>query len=212
MEANQSTDGILLASGGLDSTTLAYWLTAQGHAIAPLFVDYGQHCATTELETLKAVLDPPISRRLTVVNISDVYRGTNSRLIVEADLWHDEITGDDLYVPYRNLLLMSAAAAFAQAHGIGTVYAAFINSNHAKEIDCSASFFKNLLKVLADYGGIRVELPFRDKSKVDVVRIALEYDVPIGLTYSCQAGSSVPCGACPNCVDRLNALREVGLL
>jgi len=33
-------------------------------------------------------------------------------------------------------------------------------------------------------------------------------DVPIGRTYSCQASSKFPCGACPNCVERLNALSE----
>lgn len=205
-------DGVLLASGGLDSTTLAYWLKAKGKTTCPLFVNYGQHCANTELETLKAVLDAKTLRRLAVVDLSDVYVGTNSRLINEPDLWSEVITGDDLYVPYRNILLMSAAAAFAQARHIGTIYAAFINSNHAKEIDCSASFFKTLLKVLADYGGIRVELPFRAKSKLDVIQIAMEHDVPIGLTYSCQAAAKVPCGACPNCVDRLEALTAAGLL
>ena len=204
----QPVDGVLLASGGLDSTTLAYWLTAQGQTILPLFVNYGQHCAKTELATLKSVLDDEMLSRLAVIDVSDVYMGTKSRLIVAPDLWIDKISGDDLYLPYRNILLMSAAAAYAQARNISTVFAAFINSNHAKEIDCSARFFELLSAVLADFGGIEVNLPFRENSKLDVVRLAIEHDVPIGLTYSCQAAADVPCGACPNCVDRLTRLTQ----
>jgi 7-cyano-7-deazaguanine synthase len=204
--------GVLLASGGLDSTTLAYWLVRQGRPFDPLFVHYGQHCATTELDTLRRVLPRPTSDALQILNVSDVYRGARSRLISEPDLWQDNVGGDDLYLPYRNLLLLSVGAAFAQARGRETVYAAFINSNHAKEIDCSAAFFDSLAKVLADYGGVSVDLPFRTMAKGDVVRLALQHDVPIGLTYSCQAASAVPCGACSNCVDRLEALRQNGLL
>lgn len=203
---------ILLASGGLDSTTLAYWLHRRGEAFDPLFVDYGQHCADTELKTLRRVLPPSYADRVTVVNLSDVYRGSTSRLIAEPDLWREELSGDDLYLPYRNLLLLSCAAAHAQSRGRTAVYSAFINSNHAKEIDCSASFFDSLSRVLSEYGGVRVEMPFRDMSKAEVLRIAVEHEVPVGLTYSCQAASAVPCGACPNCVERLAALRELGLL
>lgn len=207
-----TADGVLLASGGLDSTTLAYWLERRGRRVIPLFIDYGQHCASTELVTAKTVLPPTLVPLIAIVDVADVYRGTSSRLIAEPDLWTDAIAGDDLYLPYRNLLLLSVAAAFAQARGIGTVYSAFINSNHAKELDCSAAFFDSLGAVLTEYGGVRVEMPFRAMSKVDVTRIALDHDVPIGATFSCQAASTVPCGACPNCFERLSALRELGLL
>jgi len=107
---------------------------------------------------------------------------------------------------------LAVGAAYAQSHGRNVIYAAFINSNHAKEIDCSARFFDSLGVIMADYGGVRVEMPFREMSKVDVIRLGMEHEVPIGLTYSCQAASEVPCGACPNCVDRLDALKEAGLL
>jgi 7-cyano-7-deazaguanine synthase len=49
-------DGVLLASGGMDSTVLAYDLAHKGENIILLFLDYGQHCAEKELQTLKKVL------------------------------------------------------------------------------------------------------------------------------------------------------------
>ncbi len=124
-------------------------------------------------------------------------------------MWEEHVTANDLYLPYRNLLILSAAAAYAQARGLSEVYAAFINSNHAKEIDCSAAFFDRLAEMLTDYGTVRVKMPFRELSKTDVARIGLSLGAPIAETFSCQVASSVPCGACPNCVERLEALRTL---
>lgn len=206
MPRTVKNDAILLASGGLDSTTLAYWLHARRISFAPLFVNYGQHCAETELATLKEVLPAKCLKKLAIVDVSPVYRGSHSRLIRETDLWSEKISHHDLYLPYRNVLLLSIAAARVQSAGGGDVYAAFINSNHASEIDCSASFFGELSKLLKAYGGVRVKMPFRNFSKAQVARIGIKLRAPIGETFSCQVNASVPCGACPNCVDRLGAL------
>jgi 7-cyano-7-deazaguanine synthase len=201
---------ILLASGGLDSTTLAYWLRHKRIRFTPLFIDYGQHCAATERKTLAALLPKNESRRIKTINIEDVYKGSQSLLIREVNLWKHKTKAEDLYLPYRNLLLLSAGAAFAQSRGVSFLYAAFINSNHAKEIDCSTKFFDELSKVLREYGSVTIRMPFRKMSKRQVANIGLKLRVPIASTFSCQAASVVPCGACPNCVDRLDALRSFG--
>lgn len=203
-------DALLLCSGGLDSTTLAFWLEQEGISFIPLFLDYGQHCAATELTTLKAVLPPSVTSALRTIDISDVYKGCSSRLISEVDLWAEPITDADLYLPYRNILFLSVGSAYAQSRDIGTVYSAFINSNHAKEIDCSAEFFGRLTPLLSEYGSVEIQMPFRDFSKRKVLELAISLGVPIGLTYSCQVSSVVPCGACPNCVERLIALADIG--
>jgi 7-cyano-7-deazaguanine synthase len=89
------------------------------------------------------------------------------------------------------------------------VYSAFINSNHAKEIDCSSAFFDKLGGLLSNYGSVKIEMPFRDMSKYEVAKLGIKLRAPIGETFSCQASSVIPCGACPNCVDRLEALRQI---
>lgn len=197
---------VLLASGGMDSTVLAYWLVDRQIPFIPVFVDYGQHCVGTEAATLARVL--PLHYRATVetVRLADIYRGATSRLIVAPDLWREPVRADDLYLPYRNLLVLAAAAALAQGRGCSHVYAAFINSNHAKEIDCSAAFFDRLGELMADFGGVKVEMPFRQLSKTDVARIGVALGAPVAETFSCQAAAEVPCGVCPNCVDRAEAL------
>ena len=204
-----SKDGILLSSGGLDSTTLAYWLLDQNIDFVPLFVDYGQHCAETELQTLKKVLPNSHIGKIETVDIRSVYKRSNSKFIKPVNLWEDKIEADDLYIPYRNVLLLTIGATFAQTIGLNNVYSAFINSNHAKEIDCSNEFFEKMEKMLTDYGSVTINMPFRYYSKYEVAKIGIKLGAQIGQTFSCQASPVIPCGACPNCVDRLNAIRII---
>lgn len=202
---------LLLASGGLDSTTVGYQLAAAGVQVVPIFFDYGQHCLDIEWNRVNEVL-PVDMQRPERFKISDIFQGSRSRLIHEADLWTEEVKDDDLYIPYRTLLFFAAAAARAQTVGILDVYTGFINSNHAKEFDCTAAFMNSLDGLTSSIGPVRFHSPFRYSSKVDVARAAAELGVPIGRTYSCQASAQFPCGACPNCVERLNALREAELV
>ncbi|PRD40478.1 7-cyano-7-deazaguanine synthase [Phyllobacterium phragmitis] len=202
---------VLLASGGLDSTTVAYGLAAAGIDVFPLFFDYGQHCADTEWDRVNEVL-PRDMRRPERCDISDIFKGSSSRLIKEANLWEDKVADNDLYVPYRTMLFFAAAAARAQTLGILDVYTGFINSNHAKEIDCTEEFMNSMDGLIDNIGPVRFTSPFRFSSKTAVVEEALRRGVPIGRTFSCQAASDFPCGACPNCVERLHALQDAALV
>lgn len=204
------TTALLLCSGGLDSTTVAFWLCEQGIDVVPIFLDYGQHCVEKEWDTLRQVL--PIRGILPPerIDVSGIFRGSRSRLIVEPDLWSEPVADNDLYIPYRTLLLFSIGAACAQTRGLIDVYGGFINSNHAKELDCSAAFLNGLDSLAENVGPVRFHMPFRHWSKAQVVAEAIRLGVAIGTTYSCQLLSDTPCGACPNCVERLNALETDG--
>ena len=201
--------GIILVSGGMDSTTLMYLFVHQKVEFIPLFIDYGQHCAKKEYATLLSVIPDSYRDKIEVINVSSIYKQSKSRFIIPANLWEDNIKAEDLYIPYRNVLLLTIAASYAQTIGESYVYSAFINSNHAKEIDCSSAFFDKLEGLLSEYGSVKIKMPFRDMSKYEVARLGIELQAPIGKTFSCQASPDIPCGACPNCVDRLNALKQI---
>ena len=201
---------LLLASGGLDSTTLAYWLVSQGYTVQPLFFDYGQHCAEREWSICQKVLHNQTLKPERIC-VSDIYKGSQSRLIVEADIWRDAVYDEDLYIPYRTLLFFSAAAARAQTIGITDIYSAFICTDHVKEVDCATEYLNNLLNLASKVGPAHFRLPFRNFFKKKVAELAKSLNVPIGETFSCQVYSNIPCGACANCTDRLKALHEAGL-
>ena len=130
-------------------------------------------------------------------------------MIVEANLWTDNVVADDLYLPYRNLLFLSIASAYAQSISAKNVYSAFINSNHAKEIDCSMEFFTKLENLLQTYGSVKINMPYREMSKREVARLGVRLGAPVAATYSCQVNSKNPCGACPNCVDKIDAINSL---
>src|SRR5262249_21244765 len=108
------TPALLLCSGGLDSTTLAFWMRERDIEIVPIFLDYGQHCVEKEWKTLKRVLPVKGVSPPKRIDVSGIFHGSKSRLIVEPDLWNEPVADSDLYIPYRTLLFFSIAAACAQ--------------------------------------------------------------------------------------------------
>ncbi len=202
-------DCLLLASGGMDSTVLAYKLAKERKKVIVLFIDYGQHCRDKEYRTLLKVIPPEYINNVRIIRIGDVYKESNSRMIIEANLWEDSVVAEDMYLPYRNILFLSLASAYAQSMGIKDVFTAFINSNHAKEIDCSMDFFTKLESLLLEFGSTRINMPFRNMTKTEVAKLGLELGAPIEMTYSCQVNAHMPCGACPNCVDRIIAINNI---
>jgi 7-cyano-7-deazaguanine synthase len=203
------TATVVMVSGGLDSTVLTHWMLNSGLDPTPVFFDYGQHCAATELAFARSVLPPKTASRLEVLTLDGVFRHSQSRLIVAADLWRERVIAPDIILPYRNLLLLSAGVAFAASVSATSLYSAFINSNHATEIDATRSFLSSVSTLVQAVGAVRVEMPFRDLSKREVAKIGVDLGVPVDRTFSCQVNPHGHCGACPNCVDRLDALRYV---
>ncbi|MBF4248606.1 7-cyano-7-deazaguanine synthase, partial [Vibrio anguillarum] len=92
-------EAIVLTSGGLDSTTVVYQLVSQNIRVKPLFFNYGQHCMDTEWERLNDVLPTSLVAEPEKIDISEVFSGSKSRLIKEADLWSEKVIDDDLYIP-----------------------------------------------------------------------------------------------------------------
>jgi 7-cyano-7-deazaguanine synthase len=204
-----SAPAVLLASGGMDSTVLAYWLLARGIDFVPVFVDYGQVSSRTEEQRVRTVLPPQYAEKVQLVCVSDVYRQSSSRMIVETDLWRESLDDEDLYVPGRNLLLLSIGAAYAGSISAKSLYSAFIESNLATGVDCSTRFLEAVRTVLGTFYGVALETPFTGFSKRQVAALGLKHGAPIDRTFSCLLSARVPCGACSNCVDREQALKSI---
>jgi 7-cyano-7-deazaguanine synthase len=200
---------IVMTSGGMDSTVLLYWALARGFNVTPVFIDYGQHCSQAEVDSLQTNLPPDVQTSLEVVRVADVFKHSPSRMIRETDLWKESIAADDLMLPYRNLFLLVAGAAFAASRGVDTLMAAFINSNHAYEIDATAAFLAGADLLIGRLGNVKLLMPFKEWSKTQVAIMGADLGVPIAQTFSCQVNAVEHCGSCPNCVERLAALAAV---
>lgn len=198
---------LVMVSGGLDSTVLAAWFRAEGAVILPLFVNYGQHSAETEWSVVQQLVSTPAEPGIRVD--AQVFSHSRSRLVQEADLWHDHITDADLVLPYRNMFLLSLGAAAASANQCRYLAAAFINSNRQIEVDATRAYLEHTSGLFASVGAVTLLTPFSDLDKRAVARLGVDLQVPVGLTYSCLVKSTTHCGACGNCIDRLEAFREL---
>ena len=75
--------------------------------------------------------------------------------------------------------------------------------------DCSSAFHNAINEAIYQGSGgqLKIEAPFVNVSKAEVVRIGLELGVPYELTWSCYEGGEKPCGKCGTCIDRAAAFQ-----
>lgn len=119
------------------------------------------------------------------------------------------------YVPFRNGLFLSAAASVALSKGCDVIYYGAHADDAAGNAypDCSNAFHQAISDAIAigSGGGVRVEAPFVDVDKAEVVRQGLALKVPYQYTWSCYEGKENPCGVCGTCIDRAEAFRRNGV-
>lgn len=172
---------LVLASGGLDSSTLLAILREQGINASALFVDYGQASAKAEEAAATTICDE-YCVPLTVAR----YRGTR--------FGPGEIRGRNAF------LLQTALMEFPGRSGAVTIG---IHSGTGYR-DCSRGFME-LMQGSFEFhtgGAISVCAPFVTWTKREIFDLAVYMRVPIKKTYSCESGSE-PCGKCRSCLDRI---------
>ena len=119
------------------------------------------------------------------------------------------------YVPFRNGLMLSAAASIAVSVGASEIY----YGAHADDSvgnaypDCSPEFTKYINDAIysGTDGQVSVIAPFINVSKAEVVKTGLKLKVPYELTWSCYNGGEHPCGKCGTCIDRQKAFEVNGV-
>ena len=78
--------------------------------------------------------------------------------------------------------------------------------------DCSPMFNDAMNQAIFEGSGhqLKVEAPFVNMTKAEVVKMGLELNAPYELTWSCYEGKDVPCGKCGTCIDRAAAFAANG--
>lgn len=218
-----SGPALVLLSGGMDSTTLLHYVvkTLRRAPVRVLSYNYGQR-HSKELDCARrqaAILGVTDHRVVDLSFLAEVLRGVTA--LVPGGPPVPDLEGLDraaldqppTYVPNRNMILLSVAVAYAEARGIRDVF----YGAHALDAygywDCTAEFIDRLNRVLAlnRREPVTVHAPFVGMKKAESLRIGVELGVDYALTWSCYRGGEKACGACPTCVERLNAFRELQL-
>jgi 7-cyano-7-deazaguanine synthase len=207
---------IVLFSGGLDSTTLLWFVRGVYDNVKALSFDYGQRHGK-ELMHAAAICDKYEIERA-VVNLSAVNKfiskGSQAGRDPVPEGHYAEESMKQTIVPNRNMIMLSIAVGHAVALGGGQVWYAAHEGDHAIYPDCRPEFVRALdeaIHIGNDWDHAYLRAPFIHMSKTEIVRLGTELGVPFHMTWSCYKGLEYSCGVCGTCVERLEAFARAGI-
>lgn len=218
---------VVLLSGGVDSTTcLAIAVDKYGaENVLALSTVYRQKHAR-ELKSAEQVADF-YSVQHEIVNLAQAFQFSNSPLLskstesIKHESYAEQLeklggTGTvDTYVPFRNGLFLSYAAAVAVSVGAEAVYYGAHADDAAGRAypDCTPEFVEGMGNAIYEGSGrtCKLEVPLVNMSKSEVVALGLSLGAPYQFTWSCYEGGNKPCGTCGTCIDRAKAFKDNGV-
>jgi len=222
-DATPQRRAVVLLSGGLDSTVTAAVAKQEGFALYLLTIAYRQRHAV-EIEQAKQVA---------------AAFGVQNHLVVEVDLralGGSALTGDQevpknrweqdraqgipvTYVPARNLIFLSLAAAHAEVVGASVIYFGANVLDYSGYPDCRPEFIRAFEQAVAagtksgvEGSRLEVRAPLLRLSKAEIIQLGMKLQAPLHLTHSCYDPiGSVACGRCDSCLIRRQGFASAGV-
>jgi 7-cyano-7-deazaguanine synthase len=211
--AKRSNDACVLVSGGVESAVLVNDALSRYDRVIPVYVRNYLRWEDTEIFALKNFLRCLKQNNLKPLAILEMtMRDTyeNHWSITGIRIPSGKTSDDSVYLPGRDIVLLSKAAIFASVKGIPTVEIGVLKGNPFP--DSTKQFFKKLSDVLSMGLNQTVEIkaPFQKLKKEDV--IAMGQKLPLEFTFSCLNPKGYEhCGECNKCVERKKAFFAAGV-
>ena len=195
---------VALVSGGLDSSVLVSYLLEGFDRVIPVYIREGLAWEAAELPHLErflAAIGAPTLDALRVLDLpmADVLGGHWS--LSGSGTPGFDSADEEVYLPGRNLLLVSKAAVLAAREGAGAIALGVLGGNPFP--DTTPEFFRAMEQACSSALAfpLRILAPFREMTKIQVMRLGA--GLPLELTFSCLAPrGDRPCGTCNKCAER----------
>ena len=208
--------GIILLSGGLDSTVLLYLAKKNGYNLSALIFDYKQR-HKKEIESAKKIARlNGIKYYLVSLNLPWTRSGLtqkNIRIPANRCLKNKEIP--TTYVAGRNIIFLSYAASLADSIGATRVFIGVHTQDYSGYPDCRPEFIKGMQSSFSKglvSRQIKIAAPLINMNKKTIIKLGLKLGVPFRYTWSCYQGGSYPCGKCDSCRFRESAFSDLGIV
>jgi 7-cyano-7-deazaguanine synthase len=223
------TSAVVLLSGGQDSTTCLFWAKQKFDDVHALAFSYGQrhreelraasHISVIAKTKSFVTLDLHVLEQL---GDSALLQTRGDREIEASGGLKDEEMPEGLptsFVPGRNLLFLSAAAAYAVKVGARDLVTGVCQADYSGYPDCRQLFVEHMVQVIeaampSSTGPWTIHAPLMNSSKKDTVELAKVLGEDcwrcVGLSVTCYNGRPA-CGRCPACKLRARGFEEAGL-
>ena len=209
---------LVILSGGQDSTTCVFWAIDRfgKDSVETLTFDYGQR-HRIELAAAGAVATyAGVPNHVLPINTFGRIGGnalTDDSVGVPNTIAANELPAT--FVPGRNLIFLTFAAAYAWPRDIHNLVTGVAQTDYSGYPDCRRATIDALEQTLA-LGlerRITIHTPLMHLSKRETVLLAKELGAvdAMGLTHTCYNGSRPPCGECAACILRARGFAEAGI-
>jgi 7-cyano-7-deazaguanine synthase len=210
---------LVVLSGGQDSTTCLYWAINRFGVenVSSVTFDYGQR-HRIELTCAEEIAD--FANVPNVILPIDTFAALGGNALTDPQIavaaGTDEETGlPNTFVPGRNLIFLTFAAAFAYQRGITHLVTGVAQTDYSGYPDCREETMRSLQTALQNgmSSEVQIHTPLMHLSKKATVQLAEDLGAlsAMALTHTCYNGERPPCGTCPACELRAKGFEEAGI-
>ena len=222
-----SNAALVLLSGGQDSTVCLAWALERYERVETIGFDYGQRhrvelAARDAVRTRIGAIKPAWADRLGcdhLLALPELGRISDTALTRDAEITMTAAGLPSTFVPGRNLLFLTYAAALAYRREIATLVAGMCETDYSGYPDCRNDTLQTLARALS-LGmdrAIAIETPLMYVDKAATWGLARDLggeplvDLIVEHTHTCYLGDRTHrhpwgygCGTCPACELRAN--------
>lgn len=209
------SEALVVLSGGQDSTTCLYWALKQFDKIQTVTFDYGQR-HRNEIDSAKKIAEiAEVPNTIIPINTFNVFgeNALTSDVEVKSELGDNNLP--NTFVPGRNLIFLTFAAAYAYQKDIRDLVTGVCETDYSGYPDCRQNTI-TALELAINLGmesKIKIHTPLMWMNKAETVKMADKFGALDALAWShtCYNNQFPPCGECPACELRAKGFMEAGI-
>jgi 7-cyano-7-deazaguanine synthase len=211
---------LVVLSGGQDSTTCLYWAIDRfgRENVSSVTFDYGQR---HRIELISAAEIADFAGVPNVILPIDTFAALGGDALTETDIAVETALDDktglpNTFVPGRNLIFLTFAAAFAYPRKIAHLVTGVAQTDYSGYPDCREDTMNSLQTAIQQgmESEIQIHTPLMHLSKKETVELAQELGAlpAMAMTHTCYNGERPPCGHCAACELRAKGFAEAGVV
>ncbi len=209
---------VCIMSGGMDSTLSAYIMKNRDYEIIAVHFNYDQRTQTKELECFNNICKSLGVKEKYILDL-DFFKHLGASALTDKNI-DIPVNGVEegvpvTYVPFRNGIFLSMAAAIAEKEGASVISIGVVQEDSSGYPDCRETYIDSMQNAInlgtKDETNITIDMPLVHLLKSQIVEKSLELNVPLALTWSCYQSEERACGVCDSCRLRLNGFLKAGV-